>query len=310
MRILLTHRTHSSSAGAALVRGIEAAGAGSRLRHLDLTNCRLSDGAAAALGRALAVQGPTGSLRTLDLVFNAVGPAGAGRLADGLRSNSCLERLNLHCNLLGAEGAAAIAAGLAGGIGGGGRPSVSQLRALRLSENGIENGGVAAMLDAGLQDNTTLTRLELNGNGIGDEGGLALARWAADRFLGAGGPPRSGARRHEEMGSAGAAEASDAADSSAPGPSSSAPAAVAEDHPSGGAHPLALELCEPRWKDEPHALSDETRAAIWAIVDDVNAAAPARGWRRPFVQQPRRRAEEDPELRVRVALLISDIDGS
>lgn len=58
------------SAGAEIARGLEAAGAASRLRFLDFGSTRISDEAAAALGRALAAQGAQGSLRMLRLRNN------------------------------------------------------------------------------------------------------------------------------------------------------------------------------------------------------------------------------------------------
>lgn len=181
--------------GVALAEGIVAAGGCSRLREPYLANNVIGDATVKALGRALAAaqqQGPSGGgggLTSLDLSGNCIGPAGAWRLAEGLRASPSLALLDLSNNKLGAEGAAAIVAGLA--ASGGVLPVASRLRTLRVSGNGIGCAGAAAMLRAGLRENAALTELCMDANGIRDEGCLALARWAADRLLLAASPDKT-----------------------------------------------------------------------------------------------------------------------
>lgn len=110
-------RLPSVVSGVALARGLEAAGAASRLRHLHLASNGLSDAAARSLGRALAKQGSSGALRLLSLAHNKVGPEGARALAKGLRVNPSLKSLDLTHNRIGSEGAAALAASISGAGG-------------------------------------------------------------------------------------------------------------------------------------------------------------------------------------------------
>lgn len=188
------------SPGVALARGLEAAGAASRLTILILAGAGLGDAAAEALGRALAAQGPGGALRILDLVENQISGKGAIGIAEGLRVSKSLAILSLARNPIGPEGAAAIGAAISGT-----GSAASQLVHLNVSSCCIGDDGVAAMLQAGLRHNTSLTSLDIGANDLGDKGCMALALWAAARFfpsgedavaaaaLGRPEPPRSGA---------------------------------------------------------------------------------------------------------------------
>lgn len=172
----------SSLSGAEIACGLEAAGAASRLRHLDLSFNGLGNVTSAALGRALAAQGPEGALRKLCLSDDTqIGSAAAGHLAKGLRVNSTLEALDLAGNSeMGPEGAAAIIRGIAGM---GGTPSgvrtLSLASCMLIREGDV---GAGSMLEAGLRQNVTLTALDLRANGFREAGCLALAHWAAARF--------------------------------------------------------------------------------------------------------------------------------
>lgn len=145
-----------SLAVAALARGIEAAGASSRLRDLDLSSNELGDTGAEALGRLLVAQGGGGgALRKLSLGANYIGPKGAKALAGGLRVNSSLEVLELNSNRIGADGVAAIAAGISGA------DCPSGVRVLLIERNGIGDKSVLKMLRAELGRNTTLKKVEI-----------------------------------------------------------------------------------------------------------------------------------------------------
>jgi Ran GTPase-activating protein (RanGAP) involved in mRNA processing and transport len=168
-----------SSAGAAIACGLEAAGAASCLRLLNLTINRLGDAAAAALGRALAAQGPAGALLELRVGWNRFGPEAARHLAEGLRVNSTLEIIGLGGHEdIGPEGAAAIVRGIASNGG-----TASAVRSLSLEGCNLGDAGVVAMMEAGLERNITLTKLNIRDNVFGEGGFLALGRWGEARCI-------------------------------------------------------------------------------------------------------------------------------
>jgi hypothetical protein len=102
-----------------------------------------------------------------ELVFVHLGNSTANviALADALRGNTTLIKLEIIGNRIGGEGAAALADTL--------RVNTA-LTELCLSLHQIGDRGAAALADA-LRTNTTLTTLDLTGNGIGEEGASSLA---------------------------------------------------------------------------------------------------------------------------------------
>ena len=105
------------------------------------------------------------TLTKLDLSVNNFGAEGVAALAAALRTNTTLTKLDLSVNNLGAEGVAALAAALR---------TNTPLTELNLCGNNFGAEGVAA-LAAALQTNTTLTKLNLSVNNLGAEGVAALA---------------------------------------------------------------------------------------------------------------------------------------
>ena len=105
------------------------------------------------------------NLQHLDLSTNNIGDKGAVALADGLKSCSNLQLLYLSANNIGAKGAVALADGL---------KSCSNLQDLILSANNIGDEGAVALAD-GLKSCCNLQYLYLSTNNISDEGAVALA---------------------------------------------------------------------------------------------------------------------------------------
>jgi hypothetical protein len=172
------------------------------LTALDITEQMLDIPACAALGESLA----SGlRLEELDMACCHIGPKEAAVIADRLsrvtQTPACPLRLwNLVGNDLGAEGAAVLVEALAGtscgdvlgqGLAEALEPPLSPLPtrpfpgllSLNLGWNGIGDGGVAAMVQAGLGTIASLTELDLTFNKITGAGCFALAQhWAAVRF--------------------------------------------------------------------------------------------------------------------------------
>ena len=96
---------------------------------------------------------------------NNIGAEGAVALADGLKSCSNLQYLDLSANNISAEGAVALADGL---------KSCCNLRHLDLSDNNIGAEGAVALAD-GLKPCCNLRHLDLCTNNIGTEGAVSLA---------------------------------------------------------------------------------------------------------------------------------------
>lgn len=100
---------------------------------------------------------------TLDLHDCNLGVNGARALAGIASFPGCVTSLNLTCNKIGDEGAAAIA----------GSPTLSHLTSLDLGSNEIGDDGAVAI--AGSSTLTSLTKLHVGGNRVGPEGAAALA---------------------------------------------------------------------------------------------------------------------------------------
>ena len=102
----------------------------------------------------------------LDLVQTRIGAEGAAEVAAALEHNSTLRELDVGYSGIGDDGALAFAEAIA-------RPECG-LTGLYLMGNGIGDVGASAVA-AGLLENTSLTRISLSDNVIGDKGGLAMA---------------------------------------------------------------------------------------------------------------------------------------
>lgn len=254
--------------GVELARALESAGAASRLTAINLSQNGIGDDAAEAFGRALAAQGPRGALRTLGLDENQIGDRGAAGLAQGLRVSLSLKWLDLSRNLsVGPDGAAALAWAISGT-----GSAASQLTYLQLNCCDIGDDGVAAMLDAGLGRNASVTHLDVGFNYIGEEGCMALALWAESRFF----PPGRGEQ------SVGAAAALDDDPASSPRSGGAPPA---EDTSSARrAKPLKV-ILNVMVVGGQNLVSAEAAASLREVEERANAAAEAAGWRRE-VQGP------------------------
>ena len=101
----------------------------------------------------------------LQLSKAEIGDMGAQALAEALRENSSLTKLELDANSIGDAGAQALAETLR---------ENSSLATLRLAGNSIGDAGAQALAEA-LGENSSLATLELGSNGIGAAGAQALA---------------------------------------------------------------------------------------------------------------------------------------
>eukprot|EP01094_Clydonella_sp_ATCC50884_P028415 TRINITY_DN8513_c0_g1_i5.p1 TRINITY_DN8513_c0_g1~~TRINITY_DN8513_c0_g1_i5.p1 ORF type:complete len:225 (-),score=34.85 TRINITY_DN8513_c0_g1_i5:251-925(-) len=98
---------------------------------------------------------------------NAIGDEGARLLADALRGNTTLERLNLQFTRLGDEGTRVLADALRGN---------TVLTRLWLGKNKIGDKGAERLFD-GLKGNTTLKFLDISWVQFSAEGWAQLADW-------------------------------------------------------------------------------------------------------------------------------------
>ena len=105
------------------------------------------------------------NLQTLDLSCSNIGSDGATALAEGLKSCTNLQTLNLVSNSIGSDGATALAEGL---------KSCTNLQTLNLGSNSIGSDGATALAE-GLKSCTNLQTLYLGSNSIGSGGATALA---------------------------------------------------------------------------------------------------------------------------------------
>ena len=111
------------------------------------------------LGSSLELQ----TLRCRNATINA---ANAVVLADVLKSNTTVTKLDLSRNFIGDSGAAGLAEAL---------KSNTTLTVLNMSNNDIGDAGAAGLAEA-LKSNTTLTDLDLSSNAIGAAGAAGLAK--------------------------------------------------------------------------------------------------------------------------------------
>ena len=133
-----------------------------QLQEVNLRDKGLNAAAAAALAEAVKTNS---KLTKLDLSLNKIDDAGVAALAEAISINSTLGELNLSLNQIEDYGAAA----LAGAI-----KRNSTFTVLYLSGNKIGDSGGSALAEA-IQKNCTLTKLNLSWNGIGDAVGAPLA---------------------------------------------------------------------------------------------------------------------------------------
>ena len=104
-------------------------------------------------------------MQTLNLAEHALGDAGATQLADALRANTSLQTLYLCANSIGEAGATQLADAL--------RTNTS-VKELYLGGNSIGDAGATQLADA-LRANTSVKLLYLSDNSIGDAGATQLA---------------------------------------------------------------------------------------------------------------------------------------
>lgn len=130
--------------------------------------------------RAISALVAEGSVATLSLENCGVGELGAAALGEALASPGCVLRsLNIGRNFVGAEGAAAIAAGLARGAKARAAAGLAAtLTDLRIGNNAIGCEGMVALASTAARSDAfvALERLEVPMNGIGPDGAAALAR--------------------------------------------------------------------------------------------------------------------------------------
>jgi len=153
-----------------------------RLKVLNLSGCGIASGGARAIAEALKkddTNDRSSSLEVLILNRNRIGVEGcralssalveAGKNVRGPRSSS-LKELHLMANGLGYTAARALVE--AGGIS---RRVDSSLEVLALAQNHLKDKGCMIVASA-LAGSSSVKRLYLGDNSIGDQGALALAR--------------------------------------------------------------------------------------------------------------------------------------
>ncbi|KAF8055831.1 EGY2 [Scenedesmus sp. PABB004] len=175
----------------ALATALQARGA--PLKLLDVGNNSLSAASAAPLARLL--HSAAGSLVELNAYMNELGDAGLAALAPALKDCKRLSHLDLGGNDAGPEGAAALAGALVSHpsltllelgynpLGPGGAATIAgafkhdtKLETLKLGWCKVGGGEGARALADLLMFNTTLTQLDLRGNGLGNDGAILLSR--------------------------------------------------------------------------------------------------------------------------------------
>lgn len=137
------------------------------LAHLLLGGNMLNDDDVTMITTAAA---SSSSLTKLDLRYNDVGPRGAAAVANLVSS---LHELRLEGNQVGDAGAEVLATAMALGGTTTTTTTTNLLTSLHLGDNGIGPDGGRA-LAAALTHNVTLTRLFLEGNRLGPEGAQAM----------------------------------------------------------------------------------------------------------------------------------------
>ena len=142
----------SDSGAKDLVKGLSSC---SKLQKLHLTRCRI--GATTLYSCLYCTQ-----LNQLDLSHNLIGDDGAEALAANLHHCTQLKNIDLSNNKIGGDGAKALAANFY---------HCTQLHELDFSNNGIGDDGVKALAHSCTQ----LNKLYLHTNGISSDGATALA---------------------------------------------------------------------------------------------------------------------------------------
>jgi Ran GTPase-activating protein (RanGAP) involved in mRNA processing and transport len=140
----------------------EALAANTTVRSLLLGTDAIGDEGAAYVARLVERHG---RLEIVYLGCNRIGSEGAGHLADALTPNTTVTGLWLKRNPLGPEGYRAIAAMLR---------TNRTLRVLDLVNTAPDDASLAALLDVLIQENRTVERLYLGGNGLGPEAAVRL----------------------------------------------------------------------------------------------------------------------------------------
>ncbi len=105
------------------------------------------------------------NLQTLNIGSNTISSEGAVALVDSLKSCTNLQTLDICGNSMNSEGAVALADSL---------KSCTNLQTLNVSYNSIGSEGAVALAD-GLKSCTNLQTLDISVNSIGSEGAVALA---------------------------------------------------------------------------------------------------------------------------------------
>lgn len=166
---------------AALCRALESGACAAPLTSFSLAQNELGSTACLHIGRALAAL-PLKRLRKLDLHLNRLGERGAVAIAEGLSAGGgmpCLDEFYLGFNGIGDGGARAVANCLV---------HMPVLRELDMASNLIGNEGALALavslaVDTGGTTTTTTTllleSLDLRGNRIGDDGACAFRDYLA-----------------------------------------------------------------------------------------------------------------------------------
>ena len=162
----------------------ELADPGCQVMQLCLGGNLLRDSGAATIAEALK---RNASLAALNLEGNGIGAPGATKMAEALQDNNALMALGLAFNRVGGDGAAET---VKGGV-----------RQLDLQGNGIGAPGATKVARA-LQENRTLTELDLGSNKIGEgkQGRGIGGAWESAELLSRGAAAWGGAAggwRHE-----------------------------------------------------------------------------------------------------------------
>jgi hypothetical protein len=134
-----------------------------RLKRLDLSHNRLRDKTGRALGKLIKT---VETLEELTVEDNEIGAEGATAIAMGLANEmSRLKKLNISQNIIQNEGGIAIARSLS---------NSKTLTELKIGANGL-GAEFAKSLSATLANNTPLLNLNIVSNNIGLEGGQSLS---------------------------------------------------------------------------------------------------------------------------------------
>jgi NLR family CARD domain-containing protein 3 len=138
--------------------------------QLDLSNMDIDGEQAQKIAKELATNT---TLTELNLRCNRIGDNGAAAIGRALTQNQTLTAIWLEGNQISDDGATALATALT---------ENTTLTHLYLYKNGIGPVGAAAMADT-LGQNTCLSELDLGGNAISDSGAVAVARCSANQHV-------------------------------------------------------------------------------------------------------------------------------